>query len=128
MRFNSPARSTDFSQLEIASAVSSPMLRTRSSADFEAARIFGASPKCSSSEPRAHRADVLDQVQRDEGFAGIHAELKRFKRRVSSSKWREIFAEADCSAVLAASIFHFGTCTVGGVKQFLANKNIPVRL
>ncbi|MGA2030372.1 MAG: imidazole glycerol phosphate synthase subunit HisF, partial [Verrucomicrobiota bacterium] len=31
-------------------------------------------------------------------------------------------------AVLAASIFHFGTFTVGDVKQFLAKKKIPVRL
>jgi len=31
-------------------------------------------------------------------------------------------------AVLAASIFHFGTYTVGDVKQFLKEKNIPVRL
>jgi imidazole glycerol phosphate synthase subunit HisF len=28
----------------------------------------------------------------------------------------------------AASIFHFGTCTVGDVKRFLNEKNIPVRL
>jgi len=32
------------------------------------------------------------------------------------------------AAVLAASIFHFGTYTVGDVKQFSAKKNIPVRL
>ncbi len=31
-------------------------------------------------------------------------------------------------AVLAASIFHFGTYTVGDVKQLLAKKNIPMRL
>jgi cyclase len=31
-------------------------------------------------------------------------------------------------AVLAASIFHFGTYTVGDVEQFLAEKKIPVRL
>jgi cyclase len=31
-------------------------------------------------------------------------------------------------AVLGASIFHFGTYTVGDVKQFLKEKNIPVRL
>jgi len=31
-------------------------------------------------------------------------------------------------AVLAASIFHFGTYTVGHVKQFLREKHIPVRL
>jgi cyclase len=32
------------------------------------------------------------------------------------------------NAILAASIFHFGTYTVGDVKQFLASKKIPVRL
>jgi len=31
-------------------------------------------------------------------------------------------------AVPAASIFHFGTYTVGDVKRFLKQKNIPVRL
>jgi cyclase len=31
-------------------------------------------------------------------------------------------------AVLAASIFHFGTYTVSDVKRFLKEKNIPVRL
>jgi cyclase len=31
-------------------------------------------------------------------------------------------------AVLAASIFHFDTYTVGDVKQFLKRQNIPVRL
>jgi imidazole glycerol-phosphate synthase subunit HisF len=31
-------------------------------------------------------------------------------------------------AVPAASIFHFGTHTVGDVKQFLKQQNIPVRL
>ena len=31
-------------------------------------------------------------------------------------------------AAFAASIFHFGTYTVGDVKKFLAEKNIPVRL
>jgi cyclase len=32
------------------------------------------------------------------------------------------------NAVIAASIFHFGTYTVGDVKRFLQEKNIPVRL
>jgi imidazole glycerol phosphate synthase subunit HisF len=31
-------------------------------------------------------------------------------------------------AVLVAGVFHFGTCTVGDVKQLLAKQNIPVRL
>ena len=40
----------------------------------------------------------------------------------------EVLLEGRADAVLAASIFHYGTYTVGDVKQFLAGKNIPVRL
>ena len=40
----------------------------------------------------------------------------------------EVLLEGKADAVLAASIFHFGTYTVGEVKQFLSSKNIPVRL
>src|SRR6267154_138008 len=40
----------------------------------------------------------------------------------------EVLLEGKADAVLAASIFHFGTFTVGNVKQFLAKQNIPVRL
>jgi len=39
-----------------------------------------------------------------------------------------VLLEGKADAVLAASIFHFGTYTVGDVKKFLASKNIPVRL
>ncbi|HTX22007.1 MAG TPA: imidazole glycerol phosphate synthase subunit HisF [Candidatus Aquilonibacter sp.] len=40
----------------------------------------------------------------------------------------EVLLEGKADAVLAASIFHFGTYTVGDVKKFLAAKNILVRL
>ena len=40
----------------------------------------------------------------------------------------EVLLEGRADAVLAASIFHFGTYTVGDVKQFLKQKHIPVRL
>jgi cyclase len=40
----------------------------------------------------------------------------------------EVLLEGKADAVLAASIFHFGTYTVGDVKKFLAKQNIPVRL
>ena len=40
----------------------------------------------------------------------------------------DVLLEGKADAVLAASIFHFGTYTVGDVKKFLAGKNIPVRL
>jgi len=39
-----------------------------------------------------------------------------------------VLLEGKADAVLAASIFHFGTYTVGDVKQFLAKQNIAVRL
>jgi cyclase len=36
--------------------------------------------------------------------------------------------EGHASAVLAASIFHFGTFTIGEVKRHMAAAGIPVRL
>ncbi len=40
----------------------------------------------------------------------------------------EVLERGKADAVLAASIFHFGEFTVGDVKQFLAQRGIPVRL
>lgn len=40
----------------------------------------------------------------------------------------EVLLAGQADAVLAASIFHFGQFTVGQVKRFLAQRNIPVRL
>jgi len=40
----------------------------------------------------------------------------------------EVLLEGRADAVLAASIFHYGTHTVGEVKQYLASRGIPVRL
>jgi cyclase len=39
-----------------------------------------------------------------------------------------VLAEGRASAVLAASLFHFGTFTIPQVKTFLAGRGIPVRL
>ncbi len=36
--------------------------------------------------------------------------------------------KSGASAVLAASIFHYGTYSVSEVKQYLASKDIPVRI
>jgi cyclase len=36
--------------------------------------------------------------------------------------------EGKADAVLAASIFHFGEFTVGQVKEYLARREIPVRI
>jgi cyclase len=40
----------------------------------------------------------------------------------------EVLLDGKADAVLAASIFHYGTYTVSQVKEFLATKKIPVRL
>src|SRR5271163_4386105 len=40
----------------------------------------------------------------------------------------EVLVQGKADAVLAASIFHFGTFSVGDVKKYLKEKNIPVRL
>ncbi len=39
----------------------------------------------------------------------------------------QVFEETGCDAALAASLFHFGELTVPQVKEFLWEKNIPVR-
>jgi cyclase len=40
----------------------------------------------------------------------------------------DVLLAGKADAVLAASVFHYGTYTVADVKQFLATKGIPVRL
>ena len=39
----------------------------------------------------------------------------------------DVLEKGHADAVLAAGIFHFGACTVGEVKEFLAGRGIPVR-
>ena len=39
----------------------------------------------------------------------------------------EVLTESEADAALAASIFHYGTCTVGDLKEYLAQRGIPVR-
>jgi cyclase len=41
--------------------------------------------------------------------------------------FREAFTEADASAALAASLFHFGTYTIAEVKEYLAERGVEVR-
>ncbi len=38
-----------------------------------------------------------------------------------------VFDEGEADAALAASIFHYGTCTVNALKDYLAQHGIPVR-
>ena len=45
----------------------------------------------------------------------------------SLDHFAQVFAETNCDAALAASLFHFGELTVPQVKDYLRTKNIPVR-
>ena len=45
----------------------------------------------------------------------------------SLEHFAEVFETTDCDAALAASLFHFGELTVPQVKEYLKQKNIPVR-
>ncbi len=42
--------------------------------------------------------------------------------------FRDAIMQASADAVLVASLFHYGVYTVGDVKDYLKNENIPVRL
>lgn len=45
----------------------------------------------------------------------------------SMEHFRDVFNNTDCSAALAASIFHFGEITIPNLKNYLRNENISVR-
>jgi cyclase len=83
---------------------------------------------------------VLNSIDADGTKAGFDLEVTR---RISESvnvpvvasggagtleHMAEVLLAGQADAVLAASIFHFGTYTVAQVKQYLASQNIPVRL
>jgi imidazole glycerol-phosphate synthase subunit HisF len=83
---------------------------------------------------------VLNSIDADGTRAGFDLEITR---RTSQSvnvpvvasggagaleHLADVLLEGKADAVLAASIFHFGDYTVGQVKEFLASKEIPVRL
>lgn len=46
----------------------------------------------------------------------------------SLQHFADVFQKAGADAALAASLFHFGECTIEEVKAFLQGENIPVRL
>lgn len=41
--------------------------------------------------------------------------------------FREVFFDTDCSAALAASIFHFGDIDISDLKKYLRNEHISIR-
>lgn len=82
---------------------------------------------------------LLTSMDRDGTHAGYDLELTR---RVSDAvevpviasggagrleHFADVLDQAHASAVLAASLFHFGTFTIAQVKVFLAERGIPVR-
>jgi cyclase len=83
--------------------------------------------------------DSADQQDRDGTKDGCDLELTRaVVERVgipviasggagTLEHFREAFVEADASAALAASLFHFGTYTIGEVKTYLADHGLEVR-
>ena len=83
---------------------------------------------------------VLNSIDADGTKAGFDIEITR---RISESvnvpvvasggagtldHMAQVLLEGKADAVLAASIFHFGEYTVADVKEYLAAKQIPVRL
>ena len=83
---------------------------------------------------------VLNSIDADGTKAGFDLEITR---RISESvgvpvvasggagsleHMADVLEQGRADAVLAASIFHFGEFTVGQVKEYLAGRNIPVRL
>ena len=40
----------------------------------------------------------------------------------------DVFKDGKADAALAASLFHYGELTVGQVKEYLRDRDIPVRL
>jgi cyclase len=83
---------------------------------------------------------VLNSIDADGTRAGFDLEITRLISESvgvpvvasggagSLEHMAAVLLQGKADAVLAASIFHFGQFTVGDVKQFLAARNIPVRL
>ncbi|HVR35711.1 MAG TPA: imidazole glycerol phosphate synthase subunit HisF [Methylomirabilota bacterium] len=83
---------------------------------------------------------VLNSIDADGTKAGFDLEITRQVSRAvrvpvvasgGAGKLEHLAAvllEGEADAVLAASIFHYGEYTVAQVKEYLARRNIPVRL
>lgn len=82
---------------------------------------------------------LLTSMDADGTLAGYDVELTR---RISETvtipviasggagkmeHFRDVLREGQANAVLAASLFHFGTYTIPQVKEYLANESLPVR-
>ena len=63
-------------------------------------------------------AKVTEKIKLPVIASGGDGNLKHFK---------EAIEEGNASAVLAASVFHFGELTIAKVKEYLISNNIPMR-
>ena len=82
---------------------------------------------------------LLTSMDADGTKAGFDLEMTRAVTQVVSipviasggcgslEHFAQVFAETDCDAALAASLFHFGELTVPQVKEYLRKRKIPVR-
>ncbi len=64
-------------------------------------------------------AEVSRQVNIPVIASGGAGKMKHF---------REVFLKTGCSAALAASIFHFGEIDIKGLKEYLKNEQIEIRM
>jgi cyclase len=83
---------------------------------------------------------LLTSMDTDGTQAGFDCELTRAISRATTipviasggggrpDDFVRVLQEGEADAALAASIFHYGTYTIGGLKQILAQHGIPVRL
>ena len=82
---------------------------------------------------------LLTSIDADGTKAGFDLEMTRAVTQAVSipviasggcgslEHFAQVFAETDCDAALAASLFHFGELTVPQVKEYLRKRKIPVR-
>ncbi|MBI3665464.1 MAG: imidazole glycerol phosphate synthase subunit HisF [Acidobacteria bacterium] len=82
---------------------------------------------------------LLTSMDRDGTQAGFDCELTRAVSRATRvpviasggggrpEDFVRVLEEGEADAALAASIFHYGTYTIGGLKEILARHGVPVR-
>ena len=78
-------------------------------------------------------AEVVTELAEQRSTWGRTDAVRLMARRlppalVASAEQARVWIEAGADAVLAASVFHFGTFTIGQVKQALRDAGHPVRL
>ncbi len=62
-------------------------------------------------------------------ITALLGEKKGFEARFYSMDGKkELTCKEEADAVLAASVFHFGTFSIREVKEYMASQGIPVRL